>query len=141
MGPPFWPATLTENSRPETGFPPGSTIHKMTLLWMLFAANGGTTAAAPPPASPPAEIIVTGSRVATRPDEVAANVTVLSREDFEVEKPAKLADLLRRVAGVHIDQVGGRGGTGALYMRGADTNYTLVLVGGRRGHRPPHARG
>jgi outer membrane cobalamin receptor len=113
----------------------------MTLLWMLFAANGGTTAAAPPPAAPSAEIIVTGSRVATRPEDLAANVTVLRREDFAVEKPARLADLLRRVAGVHIDQVGGRGGTGSLYMRGADPNYTLVLVDGVRVNDPTNARG
>lgn len=113
----------------------------MTLLWMLFAANGGTSAAAPMPAAAPAEIIVTGSRVATSPDDLAANVTVLSRADFDVEKPAKLADILRRVAGVHIDQVGGRGGTGSLYMRGADPNYTLVLVDGVRVNDPTNARG
>ena len=118
----------------------------MTLLWMLFAANAGASAAMPPPAIapaaiPPAEIIVTGSRVATRPDDLAANVTVLSRADFDVEKPARLADLLRRVAGVHIDQVGGRGGTGSLYMRGADPNYTLVLVDGVRVNDPTNARG
>ena len=66
---------------------------------------------------------------------------MLPREDFDVEKPAKLADVLRRVAGVHVDQVGGRGGTGSLYMRGADPNYTLVLVDGVRVNDPTNARG
>src|SRR5688572_2453154 len=113
----------------------------MSLLWMLLAANGGTAAAAPQPANSQPEIVVTGSRVATPADDLAANVTVLSREDFEVEKPARLADILRRVAGVHIDQVGGRGGTGSLYMRGADPNYTLVLVDGVRVNDPTNARG
>ncbi len=108
---------------------------------MLFAANGGTTVALPAPAAPASEIVVTGSRVATRPDDLAANITVLSRADFEAEKPARLADLLRRVAGVHIDQVGGRGGTGSVYMRGADPNYTLVLVDGVRVNDPTNARG
>jgi vitamin B12 transporter len=103
---------------------------------MLFAANGG---ALPPPPQP--EIIVTGSRVAGDPAELGANVTVLSREDFDVEKPAKLADVLRRVAGIHIDSVGGRGGTGSLYLRGADPNYTLVLVDGVRVNDPTNARG
>jgi vitamin B12 transporter len=103
---------------------------------MLIAANAGTTTPAPQP-----EIVVTGSRVATAPDEIAANITVLDREDFDVEKPVKLADLLRRVAGLHIDQVGGRGGTGSLYMRGADPNYTLVLVDGVRVNDPTNARG
>ena len=103
---------------------------------MLFAANGGVALPAPQP-----EIIVTGSRVATAPDDIAANVTVLKREEFDVEKPAKLADVLRRVAGVHVDQVGGRGGTGSVYLRGADPNYTLVLVDGVRVNDPTNARG
>ncbi len=120
---------------------------------MLFAVSGGSTAlpAAAPPASYPAanspvanpatEIVVTGSRVATPADDLAANVTVLKREDFDVEKPTQLADILERVAGLHVDQVGGRGGTGSLYMRGADPNYTLVLVDGVRVNDPTNARG
>jgi len=113
----------------------------MNLLWMLLAANGGTAATAPQTATPQQEIIVTGSRVAAPADDVAGNVTVLSRDDFEVEKPRQLADILRRVAGLHIDQVGGRGGTGSLYLRGADPNYTLVLVDGVRVNDPTNARG
>ncbi|MEO8017124.1 MAG: TonB-dependent receptor [Pseudomonadota bacterium] len=103
---------------------------------MILAASGAIPAAAPQP-----EIVVTGSRVATKPDDIAANVTVLERDDFDVEKPVQLSDILRRVAGVHVDQVGGRGGTGSLYMRGADPNYTLVLVDGVRVNDPTNARG
>ena len=103
---------------------------------MLFAANG--TPQTPPPQP---EIVVTGSRVAADPAQLGANITVLSRADFDVEKPAKLADILRRVAGIHIDSVGGRGGTGSLYLRGADPNYTLVLVDGVRVNDPTNARG
>ncbi|HEX6638957.1 MAG TPA: TonB-dependent receptor [Steroidobacteraceae bacterium] len=89
----------------------------------------------------PAPIIVTGSRVAARPIDLGANVTVIERETFDVEKPAKLADVLERVAGIHVDSVGGRGGTGSLYLRGADPNYTLVLVDGVRVNDPTNARG
>src|SRR5690349_22136178 len=88
-----------------------------------------------------APVVVTGSRVAARPADLGANVTVLERDDFDVEKPAKLADALQRVAGIHIDSVGGRGGTGSLYLRGADPNYTLVLVDGVRVNDPTNARG
>ena len=118
----------------------------MSFLWILVAANGGASPTPPQPAgSQPAnlqqEIIVTGSRVATPPEDLAANITVLSRADFDVEKPRQLGDILRRVAGVHVDQVGGRGGTGSLYLRGADPNYTLVLVDGVRVNDPTNARG
>jgi outer membrane cobalamin receptor len=88
-----------------------------------------------------APVVVTGSRVAAKPDEIGANVTVLEREYFDIEKPAKLSDALARVAGIHVDQVGGRGGTGSLYLRGADPNYTLVLVDGVRVNDPTNARG
>ena len=118
------------------------------MLWFLLVAQGGAIppifnpAAAPnaPTAAPP-QIVVTGSRVATAPDDIAANVTVLERADFDVEKPAMLADVLRRVAGLHVDSVGGRGGTGSVYVRGADPNYTLVLVDGVRVNDPTNARG
>ncbi|HUQ12477.1 MAG TPA: TonB-dependent receptor [Steroidobacteraceae bacterium] len=88
-----------------------------------------------------APVVVTGSRVAARPIDLGANVTVLERESFDIEKPAKLADALQRVAGIHVDSVGGRGGTGSLYLRGADPNYTLVLVDGVRVNDPTNARG
>ena len=113
----------------------------MTILWILAAANGAAVTPSPQAATPQPEIIVTGSRVATDPEDLAANVTVLDRDYFDVEKPARLADVLRRVAGIHIDQVGGRGGTGSLYLRGADPNYTLVLVDGVRVNDPTNARG
>lgn len=106
------------------------------MLWILLAANSGAV-----PAPAPETIVVTGSRVATEPTDIPASVTVLRREDFDVERPAKVSDLLRRAAGVHIDQVGGRGGTGSLYLRGADPNYTLVLVDGVRVNDPTNARG
>jgi outer membrane receptor protein involved in Fe transport len=108
---------------------------------MLFAANGGAT---PPPLAPAprrSRIIVTGSRVATTATTWLPTSRCCQREDFDGEKPRQLADILRRVAGVHIDQVGGRGGTGSLYLRGADPNYTLVLVDGVRVNDPTNARG
>ncbi|MES1262718.1 MAG: TonB-dependent receptor plug domain-containing protein, partial [Peristeroidobacter soli] len=89
----------------------------MSILLILAAANGGVAL----PATQP-EIIVTGSRVATTEDNLSANVTVLKRDGFDAEKPEKLADVLERVAGVHVDSVGGRGGTGSVYVRGADPN-------------------
>lgn len=120
----------------------------MNLLWIVLAANGGTPPAATPPATPPAteleeSIIVTAesSRLIVPREWLGDNVTALERDDFVARRPAQLSDLLRNVPGVHIDQVGGRGGTGSLYLRGADPNYTLVLVDGVRVNDPTNARG
>jgi outer membrane cobalamin receptor len=87
------------------------------------------------------EVVVAATRLKSYVADRPANLTVLNRDEFEAEKPTQLSDLLRNVAGVHIDHVGGRGGTGSLYLRGADPNYTLVLVNGVRVNDPTNARG
>lgn len=120
----------------------------MNLLWIVLAANGGVVPATAPAAAPEAKemeetIVVTAiaSRLGVEAPVLGTNITDLNREDFEAQRPAQLADILRNVPGVHIDQVGGRGGTGSLYLRGADPNYTLVLVNGVRVNDPTNARG
>src|SRR5690349_14742739 len=103
----------------------------MPLFWMLFAANAATPPVTPPAsqnARSPNEIIVTGSRVAAPPDKLGASVTVHQRKDSDVAKPLERWDSVKRVAGRHVGEAGGRGGTGWLYMRRAEPNYTLVLV-------------
>ncbi|HET7812559.1 MAG TPA: TonB-dependent receptor [Steroidobacteraceae bacterium] len=111
----------------------------MSLIWMLAAAGAAPTTPATPAGQE--EVIVAFTRLAVAPTDLGANVTVLERADFDAAKPEQLADVLRNVAGLHLDQVGGRGGTGSIYLRGADPNYTLVLVNGVRVNDPTNARG
>ena len=108
----------------------------------MLAAAGAAPATPPPaPAVSKDEIVVAGSRLVIPATDLGANVTVLERADFDAAKPGQLGDALRNVAGLHLDQVGGRGGTGSIYLRGADPNYTLVLVNGVRVNDPTNARG
>ena len=108
----------------------------MPLLWMLLAANGGAVARARSPKSSSPARASPPRRTTSPPTSPCSSARISTWRS-----PRKLADLLRRVAGVHVDQVGGRGGTGSLYMRGADPNYTLVLVDGVRVNDPTNARG
>jgi len=109
------------------------------ILIPLFAADAATVI--PRLQDDMTEVVVACSRLPIPLTDLGTNVTVVSREQFDVGKPTQLADVLRGVSGVHIDQVGGRGGTGSLYLRGADPNYTLVLVNGVRVNDPTNARG
>ena len=113
------------------------------MLWILFAANGGVVPAAPAAQELDTTIVVSANatRLMVPAVELGSGVTELERDDFESRHPVQLSDVLRNVPGVHIDQVGGRGGTGSLYLRGADPNYTLVLVNGVRVNDPTNARG
>lgn len=48
---------------------------------------------------------------------------------------------LRELAGVWVDQPGGAGGLSSIYIRGADPNFTLVLIDGVRVNDSTNARG
>jgi len=88
----------------------------------------------------PEDILVTGSRIAGSLQS-GASVTVVTREELERQQPTSVIDVLRHVPGLHIDQKGGRGGVSSVYMRGADPNYTLVLIDGIPVNDPTDSRG
>jgi vitamin B12 transporter len=77
-------------------------------------------------------VIVTATRVPTPVDEVLAPVIVIDRETIERSAPGDASDLLRFHAGLEVARNGGPGQTTALFIRGADSNHTLVLVDGVR---------
>lgn len=75
---------------------------------------------------------VTASRVERPLDESLASVTVISRADIEASQAPDLLDLLGRQVGVDIARTGGPGGGSAVFLRGGNSNHSLVLVDGIR---------
>lgn len=104
------------------------------VLFVLLPAQGAFSE------SLPAAVLVTGSRIAGSLHS-GASTTVITREQLDRQQPASVIDVLRQVAGLHIDQKGGRGGVSSVYMRGADPNYTLVLIDGIAVNDPTDSRG
>ena len=86
-------------------------------------------------------VIVTASRLPTTLDDISGSVTVLTREDIDPTQPSSMVDLLRRVPGLHIDKPGSLGGVSSIYLRGADPNFTLVLIDGVKVNDPSNSRG
>lgn len=78
------------------------------------------------------ELIVTASRTPQAPDAALAAVTVITREDIERRAPASLPELLRGMPGVAIASNGGPGKVASTFLRGTDSDHTLVLVDGIR---------
>lgn len=75
---------------------------------------------------------VTASRVERPLDESLASVTVIRRADIEASQAPDLLDLLGRQVGVDIARTGGPGGGSAVFLRGGNSNHSLVLVDGIR---------
>lgn len=78
------------------------------------------------------EIVVTANRVPSEAETVGSSVTVIGREEIERRHQSTVLDLLRTVPGLEVSQSGGPGTVASVFIRGANSNHTLVLVDGVR---------
>jgi len=79
-----------------------------------------------------ATIVVTATRQQQRASELLADFSILSRDDIEQAGPATLAELLARQPGIQSSSNGGPGKASSLFIRGANSNQTVVLIDGVR---------
>ena len=82
--------------------------------------------------SPPLqhEIVVTATRIETPAKEIASAVTVITREDLERTRKITLLEALQEVLGVATVQNGPVGGAASVFLRGANSEHTLILMDG-----------
>jgi vitamin B12 transporter len=76
-------------------------------------------------------VVVTASR-ALAPATTLREAIVITREDLDAAGPLSLAEVLQRRAGVELRATGGPGQPQSLFVRGAGSAQTLVLVDGMR---------
>ena len=79
-----------------------------------------------------AETVVTASRQPTRADELTSEVVVIERAAIERAAGLSLPELLARSASVQISANGGRGTNSSVFIRGAESRHTLLLIDGVR---------
>ncbi len=78
------------------------------------------------------EVVVTATRLPMPQDEVLATTLVIDRDAIEQSGAGDAGDILRFHAGLDLARNGGPGQTTAIFIRGADSNHTLVMVDGVR---------
>ena len=77
-------------------------------------------------------ITVTATRTEQAIDQSLSSTVVIDRAEIEALQPFSTIDLLSRVAGLDVSQQGSRGQASSVFMRGTNSNHTLVLVDGIR---------
>lgn len=82
--------------------------------------------------APGETIIVTATRTEIPLSDAIVPVTVITREDIELSLATDLAEILRFQAGIDIGRNGGPGQATSVFMRGTESNHTLVLMDGVR---------
>ncbi len=86
-------------------------------------------------------IVVTATAAPAPLSQTSASVAVITREQIEARQAVSVTDLLRNVAGLHIDQPGARGSVSSVYIRGGDPSFTLVLIDGVKVNDSTNNRG
>ena len=76
------------------------------------------------------EVVVVASRYEMPLREVGASVSVITRDDIELQGYPTVAELLRTQPGVTVSNSGGHGKATALRIRGEEGFRTLVLIDG-----------
>jgi len=112
----------------------GSIDRSSQAIGLLIAIT--SIGAAPVMAESPAsaqemdDLVVTATRLATPRGELASSVSVITAEDIQRRQFRNVPQALRSVPGLHVVQTGGAGQQTSVFMRGANSNHTLVLIDG-----------
>lgn len=77
-------------------------------------------------------VVITATATPVSADSTLASVTVIGRDTLESARGQDLGDVLRLHAGIDVVRSGGRGQQTSVFLRGANSNQTLVLVDGVR---------
>lgn len=77
-------------------------------------------------------IVVTATRTEIALNDAIVPVTVITRDQIAQSLASDLPELLRFEAGIDIGRNGGPGQATSVFMRGSESNHTLVLVDGVR---------
>jgi len=75
-------------------------------------------------------MIVSASSIQMHLSEVASSITVITAEEIEARKAQDLKGVLLGVIGLDLAQNGGPGQLGSVFIRGADSARTLVMING-----------
>lgn len=84
------------------------------------------------PGADPSTIVVTGAREALARERLAGDVIVIDGERLRESAADSVEDLLRREAGLQLSRSGPPGANAGLFIRGAGSGQTLVLIDGVR---------
>jgi vitamin B12 transporter len=104
-------------------------------------AAGGDQASSPDEAGAAAatavsQVVVTANRTPAFADHVGQSLTVLTLDQIRLDQEPQVADILARTPGVTLTQNGGPGGVASIFIRGADSDETLVLIDGVKVNDP-----
>jgi len=87
------------------------------------------------------QVVITADREPVPIEQVTGSVTVITQKEMEERQLRTVDDVLRYVPGVSVQQSGGVGGQTSVFIRGANSNHTVVLIDGMNVNDPSTPNG
>ena len=78
------------------------------------------------------DVFVTATRTLIPKKNVIADITVISEEEIKLAGSSSLPELLQRQPGIEISNNGGQGKVSTLFLRGASSTHSVILLDGIR---------
>ena len=119
--------------RPRRSILSGFSALALAASHSAWAAEAEASADA---ASDNREIVVTAAGYEQKITEAPASISVLGREELQEKRFGSLAEALQDVQGVDVGGEAGKTGGLNISIRGMPSDYTLVLIDGRRQNAP-----
>ena len=104
------------------------------LLVLLSAPTASWAVAENPTELEP--MVVTASRIPVPQRETGSSITIITAKEIAHRQLFTVADVLRNVPGLDVVQNGGLGRQTSVFIRGANSNQTLVLIDGVEANDP-----
>jgi len=98
----------------------------------LMASLALAMAACPAHAESSSTVLVTATRTPQALADVISDSTTISAEQIAQAGAGSIVDLLKRQRGIEVTRNGGAGSASNVYIRGANSNQSIVLVDGVR---------
>lgn len=98
---------------------------------LLLAGPAATHAGAEEPAARMEEVVVTATRTPTELDRIGgSSLTVITAEEIEAKGQLTVEEVLKGTPGLDVVANGGLGTSTSVFIRGADSKNTLILLDG-----------
>ena len=75
-------------------------------------------------------VVVTATLIPTPIDQVGSSITLITAQDIQDHQWRTVPDALQEIPGINVVQTGGPGGVTSVFIRGANSNHTKVLIDG-----------
>ena len=109
---------------------------KVTFFIAMLLIADGASATVDPIME---DVLITGTLSPQR--ALTSSVSVLDSQQIKALNKTTVADLLKTLPGLLVEEQGGPGGLTAVSIRGGESNFTLVLVDGIAVNDPTNSRG